>query len=109
MRAENENDRRMFGKTENDRPMFGEPFGLEEGTCYLVRGKKAETSYLLFQDIVPRESAFAVQSRLLSGLVDFLRPRRSTLRPKRHRHPGEDDRGLRRPEPSRIRRAPGRC
>ncbi len=52
MRAENENDRRMFGKTENDRLMFGEPFGLEEGTCYLVRGKKAETSYLLFQAIV---------------------------------------------------------
>src|SRR6266704_3475774 len=44
MRAENENDRRMFGK----------PFGLEEGTCYLVRGKKAETSYLLFQAIVEK-------------------------------------------------------
>ncbi|PYK11486.1 MAG: hypothetical protein DME61_00625 [Verrucomicrobia bacterium] len=62
MRAENENDRPMLGKTENDRPMLGKtendrpmlgkPFGLEDGTCYLVRGKQAETSYLLFQAIV---------------------------------------------------------
>src|SRR2546428_141883 len=62
MRAENdrpmlgktENDRPMLGKTENDRPMLDKLFGLEEGTCYLVRGKKAETSYLLFQGIVER-------------------------------------------------------
>jgi len=64
MRAETENDRPMLGKTENDRPMLGKTendrpmpdklFGLEEGTCYLVRGKKAETSYLLFQGIVER-------------------------------------------------------
>src|SRR5437879_1419519 len=43
----------------------------------------------LHYDDVPGESAFAVQSRLRSGLVDFLRPRRSTLRPKRDRHPCE--------------------
>jgi Protein of unknown function (DUF835) len=64
MRAENENDRSMLGKTENDHtevgktendhPMLGKPFGLEEGTCYLVRGKKAETSYLLFQAVVEK-------------------------------------------------------
>src|SRR5437667_7924016 len=47
-----ENDRPVLGKTENDRPVLNKPFGLEEGTCYLVRGKKAETSYLLFQAIV---------------------------------------------------------
>ena len=62
MRAENENDRLVLGKTENDRlrlgktendrPRLSEPFGLEVGTCYLVRGKQAETSYLLFQAIV---------------------------------------------------------
>ena len=62
MRAENEDDRPMLGKTENPRPMLGKtenprpmlgkPFGLEEGTCYLVRGKEAETSYLLFQAVV---------------------------------------------------------
>ena len=37
---------------ENDRPKLGSLFGLEEGTCYLVRGKQAETSYLLFQALV---------------------------------------------------------
>jgi len=42
----------MLCKTENDRPMLGKPFGLEEGTCYLVRGKQSETSYLLFQAVV---------------------------------------------------------
>src|SRR3989449_10918539 len=47
-----ENDRPVLGKTENDRPGLNKPFGLEEGTCYLVRGKKAETSYMLFQAIV---------------------------------------------------------
>src|SRR5437867_4136681 len=47
-----ENDRPVLGKTENDRPVLNKPFGLEEGTCYLVRGKKAETSYMLFQAIV---------------------------------------------------------
>src|SRR2546422_10274371 len=39
----------------------------------------------LHYDDVPGESAFAVQSRLRSGLVDFLRPRRSALRPERDR------------------------
>src|SRR5438093_11829648 len=47
-----ENDRPVLGKTENDRPVLNKSFGLEEGTCYLVRGKKAETSYMLFQAIV---------------------------------------------------------
>src|SRR5256886_3940692 len=47
-----ENDRPVLGKTENDRPVLNKPFGLEAGTCYLVRGKKAETSYMLFQAIV---------------------------------------------------------
>src|SRR3989475_12578213 len=47
-----ENDRPVLGKTENDRPVLNTPFGLEEGTCYLVRGKNAETSYLLFQAMV---------------------------------------------------------
>src|SRR6266545_902908 len=54
MKAETENDRPVLGKIENDRPVLNKPFGLEEGTCYLVRGKKAETSYLLFQAIVER-------------------------------------------------------
>src|SRR6266704_5084071 len=63
----------------------------------------------LHYDDVPGESAFALQSRVRSGLVDFLRPRRSTLRSKRDRHPCEDDRGLRRREPSRLRCTPGRC
>src|SRR3989454_12260192 len=52
MLGKTENDRPMLGKTENDRPMLGKPFGLEEGTCYLVRGKQSETSYLLFQAVV---------------------------------------------------------
>src|SRR3989449_10702324 len=51
-------------------------------------------SWPLHYDDVPGESAFAVQSRLRSDLVDFLRPRRSALRPKRDQHPCEDDRGL---------------
>src|SRR5256712_11169136 len=52
MLGKTENDRPMLGKTENDRPMLGKPFGLEEGTCSLVRGKQSETSYLLFQAVV---------------------------------------------------------
>jgi hypothetical protein len=52
MKAENENDHLILGKPENDHPMLNKRFGLEEGTCYLVRGKKAETSYLLFQAMV---------------------------------------------------------
>jgi hypothetical protein len=54
MRADIENDRPMLGEIENDHRMFGKPFGLEEGTCYLVRGKQSETSYRLFQAIVER-------------------------------------------------------
>src|SRR5438132_332812 len=82
MRAENEDDRPMLGKTENPRPMLGKtenprpmlgkPFGLEEGTCYLVRGKEAETSYLLFQAIVDPEcfklSEFARLERSLKSI-----------------------------------------
>src|SRR3989442_12874164 len=52
MLGKTENDRPMLGKTENDRPTLGKPFGLEEGTRYLVRGKQSETSYLLFQAVV---------------------------------------------------------
>src|SRR5947199_9970218 len=49
-----ENDRPVLGKTENDRPVLNKPFRLEEGTCYLVRGKKAETSYTLVHGSVER-------------------------------------------------------
>src|SRR5437867_12828562 len=47
-----ENDRPVLGKTENDRPVLNKSFGLEEGTCYLDRGQKAETSDMLLQAIV---------------------------------------------------------
>src|SRR5438093_13073264 len=47
-----ENDRPVLGKTENDRPVLNKPFRLEEGACYLVRGKHVETSYMLFQAMV---------------------------------------------------------
>lgn len=38
----------------NDRPKLGEPFGIEAGTCYLIKGKQTETSYRLFQEVVER-------------------------------------------------------
>src|SRR2546427_12819685 len=47
-----ENDRPMLGKTENDHPMLGNPFGVDEGTCYLGRGKQSQTSYLLVLGVV---------------------------------------------------------
>src|SRR5437867_12691129 len=52
-----ENDRPVLGKTENDRPVLNKSFGLEEGTCYLGRGKTAETSYMLCQAIVEQGTA----------------------------------------------------
>lgn len=42
----------MRAAISDDRPKLGTQFGLEEGTCYLVRGKQAETSYRLFQGIL---------------------------------------------------------
>lgn len=42
----------MKATMEVDSPKFERPFGLENGSCYLIRGKQAETSYLLFQDLV---------------------------------------------------------
>src|SRR5712692_9650056 len=42
----------MNGTTEDDRLRSSRPFGLEDGTCYLIPGKQSETSYLLFQGLV---------------------------------------------------------
>lgn len=42
----------MGGPIEDDRLGSPRPFGLEGGTCYLIRGKQSETSYLLFRGIV---------------------------------------------------------
>src|SRR5438128_10696340 len=52
MLGKTENDRPMLGKTENDHPMLGKPFGVQEVTCYHVRGQQSETSYLPFQAVV---------------------------------------------------------
>lgn len=52
MKAKTDIERPVLGKAENDRPMLGKPFGLEQGTCYLVRGKQADTSYLLLESLV---------------------------------------------------------
>jgi two-component system cell cycle response regulator len=42
----------MNGTIEDDRLRSSRPFGLEDGTCYLIPGKQSETSYLLFQGLV---------------------------------------------------------
>jgi two-component system cell cycle response regulator len=42
----------MKDATEDDPPSSSKPFGLEDGTCYLIPGKQSETSYLLFQGLV---------------------------------------------------------
>lgn len=36
----------------DDRSALDAPFELEEGTCYLVRGKAAETSYRFFEHLI---------------------------------------------------------